>query len=225
MTSLSSHTSRCRARPMAVHNHRQCQVRAYQHADGFQTVYNPMFVHTDAEASTHNHAEQPSVDLTACTPGRALVVLMAWVSRLAELMRPCLMESDSAAGQDSGRSEGTAAVPAAFISAGVHSCRYLTRCKSERLLQHLPSVKFCTADSGIKPPQEWSVKHSHACRVGPRRPGEGSSSGLVFWGSASGLIWKAALPCGLRAAQTTASGNPRHAFFPCQGGGLHLALR
>ncbi len=64
-------------------------------------------------------ADQISVDLTACTPGRALVVLLAWVSRMAELMRPHLTESGmAAAGQNSGRPEGAAAVPAAFISAG-----------------------------------------------------------------------------------------------------------
>lgn len=60
------------------------------------------------------------MDLTACTPERALVVLMAWITRLAELTRSSLYDYRPAADRQEldQQSDGAAAFPAVFISAG-----------------------------------------------------------------------------------------------------------
>ena len=60
-------------------------------------------------------AEHLVVDLNACTPERALVVLMAWISQLANLVRVGPGGSNCKPGQSS---ENVAAMPNAFISAG-----------------------------------------------------------------------------------------------------------
>ena len=170
-------------------------------------------------------AEDITVDLNACTPERALVVLMAWISQLASLVRA---GRPGAIHDCEHQSEGAVAMPNAYISAGaggvhvgplrsVHGrfCEtvphnhtsehvYIAFAQQMAFVSHRENcltIKTAEAYAGRLCSATLHKPDScPACSVGTRRPGEGSDPCAVLGGAV--VARQATFPRGLRAFRT-----------------------